>query len=477
MSEKTRAGIAAGAGSNEGDTTMLTTPSPTGKLESKQKPPPGSRSADAQAGSKAMFSERDIVRQLADVIEESDHFAIDAGGDLYRFSGGRYAGRAARYVKSRVKRILIEADQTDRWSSRLASEITEYVSADASTLWERPPTDVLNCPNGLLDLRTRTLRPHSPTHLSTVQIAAIYDPLAACPATEKFVSEVYPSDAVAFAWEFRAWLMRPDMSIQKAIILLGDGANGKSAELAAIQAFLSRENTSAVPLHRLESDRFSVARLLGKLANICPDLPSKHLEGTSVFKALVDNAGDVLTAERKFRDSFDCRPYARLAFSANHVPRSSDSSHAFFRRWLALPFNAVIAEENRIPRDRLDATLADPKELSGVLNRALDALDTIKSRGALTESPSMREALSEMRAITDPFASWLDSHTVADPAGWVTKDELLRQCNLYLDSRGSPIMTLSAIGRAMPRLRPGVEVKQRTVDKELTRVWVGIRLR
>jgi hypothetical protein len=29
------------------------------------------------------------------------------------------------------------------------------------------------------------------------------------------------------------------------------------------------------------------SRLVGKLANICPDRPSHHLQGTSVFKAVV----------------------------------------------------------------------------------------------------------------------------------------------------------------------------------------------
>jgi hypothetical protein len=48
------------------------------------------------------------------------------------------------------------------------------------------------------------------------------------------------------------------------------------------------------------------------------------------FKALW--AGDTLVAEYKFKDSFEFTPYARLVFSANHPPRSADSSHAFFRR-------------------------------------------------------------------------------------------------------------------------------------------------
>jgi len=74
----------------------------------------------------------------------------------------------------------------------------------------------------------------------------------------------------------------------------------------------------------------SAARLVGRLANICPDLPATDLVSTSVFKAIT--GGDPLVAEYKFRDSFEFIPYTRLVFSANHPPKSQDASPAFFRR-------------------------------------------------------------------------------------------------------------------------------------------------
>lgn len=80
--------------------------------------------------------------------------------------------------------------------------------------------------------------------------------------------------------------MTPDTSFQKAILLIGDGANGKSTYLRGVQAFIGKDDTTAVNLHKLESDHFSVARLIGRLANMCPDLPSTDLASTSVFKTI-----------------------------------------------------------------------------------------------------------------------------------------------------------------------------------------------
>jgi len=56
----------------------------------------------------------------------------------------------------------------------------------------------------------------------------------------------------------------------------------------------------------LEADRFSAARLYGKLANICPDLPSDRLSSSAIFKAIT--GCDRITAEFKC-DSFEFAPF------------------------------------------------------------------------------------------------------------------------------------------------------------------------
>src|SRR5262249_44392143 len=153
---------------------------------------------------------------------------------------------------------------TKSWTPELATRVCEWLRVDAPELWERPPLDTLNVRNGLLDIATRVLRPHSPDHLSAVQIAATYIPDARCPAIEQFTADVFPNDTRPLPYEMAAWLMLPDTSIQKAVLLLGDGANGKSVWLNLVITFLGPENVSTLSLHRLEADKFSVARLVGK---------------------------------------------------------------------------------------------------------------------------------------------------------------------------------------------------------------------
>jgi hypothetical protein len=273
------------------------------------------------------------VSDLAKAITAKYHFAKDPGAKLYVYKNGCYRPNGESIVHRQVKTIMDRLRQSSHWSSHKSDEVVKYIGVDAPELSDRPDNNIVNVENGLLDVRTPKLAPHSPDFLSPVQIPVKYDPATRCPAWEKFIAEVFPEDAEAIAWEILAWLMTPDTSIQKAILLIGDGANGKSTYLRAVLAFIGKHNASALSLHKLENDRFAAAGLVGRLANICPDLPTTDLVSTSVFKAIT--GGDALRAEYKFKDSFDFLPYSRLIFSANHPPQSQDASPAFFRRWLS----------------------------------------------------------------------------------------------------------------------------------------------
>jgi putative DNA primase/helicase len=63
----------------------------------------------------------------------------------------------------------------------------------------------------------------------------------------------------------------------------------------------------------------------------------------------------MITAECKYRESFDFVPFARLIFSTNHLPQSKDDSLGCFDRWLVIPFaKRFRGTEEEIPRAHLD---------------------------------------------------------------------------------------------------------------------------
>jgi putative DNA primase/helicase len=414
-----------------------------------------------------------VVPKLAAQICDENHFAQDVGTKLYRFVTGAYRAKAEEFLRRQVKRILKEWNKSQLWSPTLAEQVIEYVRVDSPVLWERPPLDVLNVQNGLLDLASRELKPHQPSFLSPVQLPVRYDPKATCPHIEAFVNDIFPPDAHDLAWEVPAFIMRPDKSIQKAVLAIGGGGNGKSTYLQMVTSFIGKENTSSLSLHKLESDRFAAARIIGKLANICADLPSEHLAGTSVFKAIT--GGDELTGEHKFKESFDFNPFCRLVFSANSPPRSTDSSDGFFDRWLVIPFNRSFrGTKEEVTRAVLDARLSTPAELSGLLNKSLDALDRLTKQKGFTQTQSTREAWSEFQSTTDPLAAWLDHATFDLCEAYVPRKSLRIAFNNHLAELGRPPMGDKAFGHAFGKHRPHVESRQKSVSGTMQWCYIGI---
>jgi putative DNA primase/helicase len=269
--------------------------------------------------------------------------------------------------------------------------------------------------------------------------------------------------------------MTPNTSQQKALLLLGPGGNGKSRYLAAVRNFLGRRNVSALSLQKLEANTFATASLVGKLANICADLPSKHLTDTSMFKAIVDG-GEAINAERKHKDAFDFVPYARLAFSANTAPQSNDSSEGFFDRWLVLEFTNTFRDtKHEIPRETLDAMLV--AELPGALNRTREAWLRLRSNRHLSETESTRAGMELFRSTTDPFAIWLDRATVTAPSLVVVKEHLRAAYIADCNANSRTPMSATAFSIALKRLRPSVGEGRPTIAGEQRHCWVGLGLR
>jgi putative DNA primase/helicase len=132
-------------------------------------------------------------------------------------------------------------------------------------------------------------------------------------------------------------LLAGEYPLNKAIMLVGEGRNGKSTYLELIKRLLGSDNVVSIKLQDLTNDkRFMINYLYGKMANIFADLPSEALRNTGLFKVLTGE--DTITADRKFRDPITFRNYAKMLYSCNELPKVYDMTTAFWRRWLVIEF-------------------------------------------------------------------------------------------------------------------------------------------
>lgn len=352
----------------------------------------------------------DIIKKLKMIFD---------GTQLYLYQNGVYRGTGEMIVRREAMMKLGE-----RFKKSYVLETIYYVE----TATYKEVDDVnkddrfINVKNGLLDWRTGELKPHDPNIFTTIQLPVEYNPAARCPNIKHFFETTVPHDTIHMLLEWFGYCMIPSTRYQKALMLSGSGNNGKSIFIDLFQRFIGTDNISNIPLQDLEHNRFKLAQLYGKLANVFADIPATALDKSSIFKTVV--SGDRVSAEFKGRDSFDFKPFSRLMFSANELPRSADLSHGFFRRWLIVPFPYKFGEGG-LPADvnLLDKITTD-KELSGLLNLAVAGLRRLNQQKSFTENETTSKAMEDYKREIDNVASFIDEMCTTGEGRYIEKQKL-----------------------------------------------------
>ncbi len=316
-----------------------------------------------------------------------------------------------------------------------------------------------NIRSGMLDLETFQIKEHDPTYLSRIQLPVSHDPGAKCPTWERFLSEVLEDDSqlLDLFQEFTGYLLVPDTSHHKALVLVGEGANGKSTAIQVIEVLLGRQNVCNVSLSDL-SNSFHRVRLDGKLVNISTELDPKMLERSDYFKAIV--SGDSISAEHKHKPAYDFTPVCKLIFGCNRLPRVRDHSHAFYRRLTIMPFERTFEGETA------DLYLGKKliKELDGVFMWALRGLQRLREQGHFTESEIVEAALAEYRRYNNPVLAFVQDCCELDPEATTSRDELYQEYRKHMESGGYSPMAKENFFRELYAMYPELERSRRRLD-------------
>ena len=185
------------------------------------------------------------ARIASEMIENGMIVATDGHTlNTYDESLGRYVPAETRIRADLIQRL------GESWTPRNADSVLSWLSDFATRLWDTPPLDRVNVRNGILDIHTKELAPHSKDFLSPVQIDAEWDPGAECPRIDRFVAEVFPTDSEQLFFELAGLYITPDTKQQVAVMLSGNGANGRSVTIELITRLLGHRNVSNVSLQR-----------------------------------------------------------------------------------------------------------------------------------------------------------------------------------------------------------------------------------
>ena len=389
----------------------------------------------------------------------------------YDSKSGLYLPDGESFVKAKVEKIMDELDQSEFTTISYVREVAGHIKR--STLIAREKIngdpDLLVVRNGIIQLGNRELLPHSSKEVFTIGVPVSYASDATCPLIDSFIPQIVRAEDIALLYELVGWCLDRKSTIQKLFFLLGSGANGKSTYLNLLRKFLGPENCSAASLQSLADNRFTMAQLSDKLANIFPDLPASGIRDAAVIKGLT--GGDVMQAEHKFEKPFNLQNTAKLIFSANKAPRLSEDSDAIWRRLVIVDF------PNQFMGAKADNDLVNKlttaEELSGLLNAALEALQRLRQQKTFSVGVSLESVRRQYLLNSNPVPIFIEERCDRDIKASVAKDDLYDAFLQFCEDTGTNILGKKAFGARLNAMQIATEGQ----DPLHTHIWRGLKLR
>ena len=200
--------------------------------------------------------------------------------------------------------------------------------------------------NGVLNLATMTMEPHSPEFGFTSVRPYDYDLTAPEPtAIIEFLEESMNGCKVKVQ-ALRAWLRaiatnRTDL--QKFLQLVGPGGTGKSVFMKLCLALAGAENTVTMSLEQM-GGRFSTAWIQDKSLILSPDI-DPFTKSLAALKQIT--GGDPLVGEKKNEQNHFSFQSRAMVMVTGNAPIVCGSDDGMLRRIITIWFNNKIKEGNR----------------------------------------------------------------------------------------------------------------------------------
>jgi putative DNA primase/helicase len=344
-------------------------------------------------------------------------------GIIAQYAQASLASRATKHVVKEVEGHIERSTLTDREKFRGVFD-----------------GNLLHVKNGWLDMDRLTLEPHTKKRFSTAKLPTAYDKNAGPIEFIRVVNAALSPEYRQVLFKVMGNILVKDTRFEKATMFIGDGHNRKGTTIKACINTIGRENCCHVSPQELAEDRFAPAQFYNKMLNAVADLKADKINNTGRFKELV--SGDVIEAQRKHGHRFSMENHAKMIFSTNEIPASSDQTNAYFRRWCIIPFYKTFERDPTI-QERLDTDSDTDSEHSGILNLMLYGRRLLLAEG-FDDIP-----LEKVRRMYNRNAS-------------LVKDFIERECILDLNNESADNRTLTVDMQASY-----IEFQERTKGRKL----------
>lgn len=424
------------------------------------------------------FYPRPFTKQI---LEKHKFFWEGIRGNLYWHnpSRGIWQSNAEEFIEFYFRSLTDLIDDILK-KKHVIGEIVADVKGCSWKNDPMPEPDINLVPflNGIYDLSTDTFRQYKAEDFFTWQLPHNYNPDARTVFLKQVIDTTLPRDRVITLYEIMAYCLYRVYLRHLFFLCYGAGANGKGTFFTILKNALGMENVSGVSLNDIQQNSFSAANLFRKLANLSGEMNYVDIKDTRLLKELTGS--DMIEANRKYLKFIKFVNHAKLIFSTNSLPKTSDTTDAFYRRAFIVRFNFRFQPNPGIDLKVRDTESAEMRhEYEGLLVILLDHLKRLKKNNfRFTREPTIEETRKLYEYLSNPLMVFIEENCerTRKHEDFVYKYEFRERLNSWLEDRRMNSYTAEKIGREMKEHSYEDSRKPAPNDEEKKyTVWVGIK--
>ena len=316
-------------------------------------------------------------------------------GSWRRYDGGIWREITDQQVGRELAGLM-----GDKATSNTISAVMRLVKDERAIEDERWDSngDILVCANGTLELPAGELREHRPGDYATKHP---YDPDAECPMFDRYLAtslaKVGPK-VPEFFLEFGGLCLTTWTDFEITLWFVGQPGNGKSTGLTALETALGNDRKTGLAgvlsLKDISQSRFALTKLPGRRLLTAAEQPTGYMDCSDTLNAIV--SGDTINVEAKFKEAYDFRSVAKVAWAMNEPPRLSSAADGLFRRVQILEL-LPMSKAERDPAVKRGILGEGP----GILAKLVQALRRLVARGDFDYPPEVVRANEEFQRSND----------------------------------------------------------------------------
>lgn len=356
--------------------------------------------------------------------------------------------------------------------------LSSLVAVDVSDFDSDP--DLLNVKNGVLDLRTGELQPHSREQKFTYCLSVDYDPKAPYDRWFQFLLEAtsFKEDLVEFLKQAVGYSLTGHTWEEILFYIYGPARAGKGTFTETLIHMLGNKPLSTeAGFETFTADRYGDTQNF----DLAPLKPCRFVAaGESNKKQPLNPAkikqltgGNFIYCAYKHREHFSYQPQFKIWLSSNHQANVDVDDDAAWSRVkvIEFPISRVGHEDKRLKRD-----LAKEENLRGVLRWAVEgAREWYQADNGLQFPETVTKATAAQRESQDFIRQYLIESTQDDLGAWIHTGALWESYKAWCDSNGVPAKYQNQFSQALKA--KGYEFdRKRNVEKKLIRVVKGLKM-